>query len=108
MRVMMNMMQNQSENPAEAAQQMEAMSHNQTLEINPTHPIIIKLNQLRKSDGAKASNVSKQMLDNVLMTSGIPHDMHKSATRNLNIIDSLLQMKVDRINASKTNLWVNK
>lgn len=71
----MNMMQSQSENPAEAAKQLEAMSHNQTLEINPTSPIIVKLNELRKIDSDKAGKVSKQMLDNVLMTSGIPHDM---------------------------------
>ena len=59
MRVMMNMMQTQSENPAEAARQLEAMSHNQTLEINPSHPIIVKLNELRIEDPDKASNVSK-------------------------------------------------
>ena len=59
MRVMMNMMQGQSDNPAEAARQMEAMSHNQTLEINSFHPIIVKLNELRKADSKRASMVSK-------------------------------------------------
>lgn len=48
MRVMMNMMQQHSDDPAEAARQLEAVSHNQTLEINPSHPIIYKLNELRK------------------------------------------------------------
>lgn len=77
------------------------MSHNQTLEINPSHPIIVKLNKLRKLDQKKASLVSKQMLDNVLTQSGIPHDMGVSAERNLNILDQYLQMKVNRINAEK-------
>ena len=55
---MMNMMQSQSENPAEAARQLEAMSHNQTLEVNPAHPIIVKLNKLRKVDQKRANVVS--------------------------------------------------
>ena len=75
MRVMMNMMQSQTDNPAEAARQLEAMSHNQTLEINSQHPMIMKLNELRKVDSVKAAKVSKQLLDNVLMSSGIPHDL---------------------------------
>jgi HSP90 family molecular chaperone len=77
---------------------MEAMSHNQTLEINSYHPIIVKLNELRKVDSKRASHVSKQMLDSVLLQSGIPHDMNKSATRNLMILDQYLQMKADRVN----------
>ena len=72
---MMNMMQSQSENPAEAARQLEAMSHNQTLEVNPAHPIIVKLNKLRKLDQTRANRVSQQMLDNVLLSSAIPHDV---------------------------------
>jgi len=97
MRVMMQMMQQQAENPAESARQLEAMSHNQTLEISPSHPFIVKLNELRKADAEKASKISKQMLDSVLISSGIPHDMTKSANRNLDILDELLQMKADKI-----------
>mmetsp|Transcript_12567 Transcript_12567/g.21153 ORF Transcript_12567/g.21153 Transcript_12567/m.21153 type:complete len:367 (+) Transcript_12567:383-1483(+) len=44
MRMMMSLMQQQSEDPAEANRQMEMMSHNQTLEINPNHQVMIKLN----------------------------------------------------------------
>ena len=97
MRVMMNMMQQQSDNPAEAASQLEAMSHNQTLELNPTHPIIVKLNKLRKTDQERANRVSQQMLDNVLMASAIPHDVQVSSKRNLEIIDDFLQMKANKI-----------
>jgi HSP90 family molecular chaperone len=74
MRVMMNMMQAQSESPVEAARQLEAMSHNQTLEINPTHPIMIKLNKLRKVDQTRAFNVSQSILDSILLASAIPRD----------------------------------
>jgi len=69
---------------------MEAMSHNQTLEINAYHPIIVKLNELRKLDSERASHISKQMLDSVLLQSGIPHDLSKSASRNLMILDQYL------------------
>jgi len=97
MRMMMQMMQQQQESSADAQMQMEAMSHNQTLEINPSHPIMVKLNELRKVDSSKASNVSKQMLDNVLLSSGVPFDMQKSAARNLGIIDDFLEMKVQSL-----------
>ena len=84
MRVMMQMMQqNDQMNQHEAQKQLEAVSHNQTLEINPSHPMIIKLNTLRQKDSLKAEIVSKQLLDNALMSSGVPHDMAQSSARNL-------------------------
>ena len=62
---------------------MEMMSHNQTLEINPFSPIMIKLNELRKVDKDRSALASKQILDNVLMNSAIPFDVQKSSKRNL-------------------------
>lgn len=71
MRMMMQMMeQQQGANPEAMAQQF----NNQTLEINPAHPIIVNLNYLRKADAKLASLVSKQLLDNILLQSGIPFD----------------------------------
>ena len=94
MRVMMQMMQEQADDPAEAARQLEAISHNQTLEINPQHPIIVKLNELRKKDESRATKVSKTMLDDVLMKSAIPNNMQEAASRNLEILDDYLAIKV--------------
>jgi len=54
------------------AKQLEEISHNQTLEINPHHPIIVKLNSLRKMDEERARKVSRWMLDNVLVKAAIP------------------------------------
>jgi hypothetical protein len=58
--------------------------------VNPTHPIIVKLNKLRKVDQQRANKVSQQMLDNVLMASAIPHDVQVSSKRNLEILDDFL------------------
>jgi len=47
MRMIMQMME-------QGGQQMQDMNKNNTLEINPQHPIIVKLNELRKKDQKKA------------------------------------------------------
>ena len=79
---------------------MEAITHNQTLEINPNHPIIIKLNELRKTDSKRAQNIGMHMLEGVLLSSGIPFDVSKGAKRNLTLIDDYLKMKVDRLDSA--------
>jgi HSP90 family molecular chaperone len=71
---MAQMMQQQSDNPAESARNIEAMSSNQTLEINPSHNLIIQLNELRKNDQNRAKKVSQSLIDQVLIQSGIPID----------------------------------
>lgn len=43
------------------------MNRNNTLEINPQHPIIVKLNALRKKDAKKAGAIAKSMMDNILI-----------------------------------------
>ncbi len=51
MRMVMAMMEQQG-----AGQQggMDQMNKNNTLEINPSHPIVVKLNELRKKDPKRA------------------------------------------------------
>ena len=68
------------------------MNRNNTLEINPTHPIVIKLNSLRKKDSKTAGLIAKQFLDNVLMNSGIPYNMQESTNRNLNLLNNYLNL----------------
>lgn len=75
MRMMMAMMQGQSENPNDFQKELDAVSHNQTLEINTSHPMILKLNKLRKQDEARANKASKQLIDSVLIQSAVPIDM---------------------------------
>jgi HSP90 family molecular chaperone len=66
----------------------------QTLEINGAHPIIVNLNYLRKFDTAMASLLSKQLLDNILIQSGIPYDIQKSATRSYSVVEKIIDMEL--------------
>ncbi len=68
MRMMMSMMEQSGQGG-----QMDQMNKNQTLEINPNHPIIVKLNQLRKKDAKKAGLLARQLMDNILLNAGIPN-----------------------------------
>jgi len=49
-----------------------------TLELNASHPIIVNLNQVRKVDKSTAGLVAQQLLNNVMVQSGIPCDMQNS------------------------------
>jgi hypothetical protein len=66
------------------------MNKNNTLEINATHPIMVKLNKLRKKDSKKASQVAKQVMDNILTVTGIPINLMESTKRNLDIMNDYL------------------
>jgi TNF receptor-associated protein 1 len=98
MRMMMNMMQGEIDNPQEAARQMEEMSRNQTLEINPHHQVMIKLNQLKNASPKKAEKVQRHFLNSVLSDSQVPHDFAESSKLNLELLDDYLQMKVNKMN----------
>lgn len=84
MRMVMSMME--QSNPG----QMEQMNKNNTLEINPSNPIIIKLNELRKRDPKKASPLAQQLLENLLLQAGIPFNLDESTRRNLDVLNDFL------------------
>lgn len=42
-----------------------------TLEINPRHPFILRLNQLRATDAAFAKQLGEQLLDNAMLAAGL-------------------------------------
>jgi HSP90 family molecular chaperone len=66
------------------------MNKNNTLEINPSHGIIVKLNELRKRDPKRAGLLAHQMMDNILMASGIPFNLQDSTKRNMDILNDYL------------------
>ena len=59
-----------------------------TLEINPAHGIIRKLNRMRKNKPDLAATVAEQVLDNALISAGL------LATGNLDRINSLMSAYV--------------
>ena len=61
MRMVMAMME--QNNPG----QMAEANKNNTLEINPNHPVIYKLNELRKRDSKKAGQLAHSLMDNILL-----------------------------------------
>lgn len=46
----------------------------QLLEVNPAHPLIVKLNAARKTRGAVAKRVAEQIYDNALIAAGLVDD----------------------------------
>jgi len=66
------------------------------LKLTPNHPLITKLNQLRKKDAKKASMIAKQMFDNVLCTSSIPYDLQTSTKRNLALMTDYLNIMTSK------------
>jgi TNF receptor-associated protein 1 len=46
----------------------------QTLEINPSHPLIVSLYALKDNPGSVAPLVAAQLLDNCLMAAGLVED----------------------------------
>lgn len=63
MRMMMQMVEAQGGAPQD--QNMQQMAKDNTMELNASHPIIVNLNQLRKTDKARAGLIAQSLLENV-------------------------------------------
>lgn len=70
--------------------QVPEMPSDFTLEINPSHPTILNLNELRKSDPDLATEISHIFLDQILLNSNIPTDVQQAAKRNQTLIEKYL------------------
>jgi len=62
----------------------------QQLEVNPSHPIILKLNELRNVDEERATLVAEQIFDNALAAAGLLDDARMMVPR----LNKLLQFAV--------------
>ena len=60
---------------------MQQAAKEQILELNAAHPIVVNLNQLRKTNKPAAKLVAEQFLDNVMVQSGIPFDLQVGTAR---------------------------
>ena len=83
MRVMMQMMEAQG---ASGGMDMNRLAKDNNLELNAAHPIIVNLNQLRKTNKVVATLVAKQLLDNVMVQSGIPFNINDGTDRQYKLI----------------------
>lgn len=75
---------------------MSRLAKDNTLELNAAHPIVVNLNQLRKSNKEAASLVARQLLDNVMVQSGIPFNMQDGTDRQYKLLNSYLELMVER------------
>lgn len=90
MRIMMQMMENSGQ--AVSSQSMEQIAQEQTLELNTAHPLVVNLNTLRKKNKVAASLAVRQLLDNVMVASGIPYNVHEGTDRQYKMINSYLEL----------------
>lgn len=60
------------------------------LEINPSHPIITRLQALREEDGALAGKVAEQVLDNARVAAGLLEDPREMIGRLNQLLERLL------------------
>jgi TNF receptor-associated protein 1 len=64
----------------------------QVLEINDSHPIIVKLNVLRNTQPVLAKQVAEQVFDNALIAAGLLDDPRSMLTR----LNQLLERAIDK------------
>lgn len=75
------------------------LTQNSTLELNPQHPIVYKLNELRKVNQPKAQMIAKQFLEQVMMMSGFQYSLPDNLKRSEKLLVDYLNKvsaRVDR------------
>lgn len=60
------------------------------LELNPDHPMIVRLEKMRHSDSALAAEVAEQVFDNALVAAGLLEDPRAMLTRLNSLLEKLL------------------
>ncbi|EGR33010.1 hypothetical protein IMG5_063810 [Ichthyophthirius multifiliis] len=74
------------------------MAKNLTFEINPKHPLIVKINEVRKFEMDVASTILRQLCDNCLISSGIPTDNKKYNDRINVLMSKVLENALNQNN----------
>ena len=68
----------------------ELGSEKQDFEINPAHPIISRLDQMRQKDAAFAGQVAEQILDNARVAAGVLEDPRTMLKRLNQLLEKVL------------------
>ncbi|XP_012945462.1 heat shock protein 75 kDa, mitochondrial [Aplysia californica] len=64
-----------------------------TLELNPSHPLVVKMNTLKDSDPVLAGLLAEQLYDNAMMNAGLIEDPREGLAR----LQSLLERALEKI-----------
>ena len=91
LRRMMKLVEHQS--PTSSSESPLNFLPKQTLEINPSHPVIVNLNHSRTSDPARATLVAEQIFDNALITAGLMDDSRLMLPRLNKLMEMALESK---------------
>ena len=91
LRRMMKLVEHQS--PTSSSESPLNFLPKQTLEINPSHPVIVNLNHPRTSDPARATLVAEQIFDNALITAGLMDDSRLMLPRLNKLMEMALESK---------------
>ncbi len=65
----------------------------QDLEINPRHPIVVRLDAMRRSDERLATTVAEQVLDNARVAAGLLDDPRAMLGRLNDLLERVLTAK---------------
>jgi TNF receptor-associated protein 1 len=68
----------------------------QQIQINPKHPIIIKLDSLRHAEPELAKEIAEQILDNALIQAGLLDDGRSMIPRLQKILDTTLSSRLPK------------
>ena len=60
------------------------------LEVNPDHPMMVRLNGIRQSDAALAGDVAQQIFDNALVAAGLLEDPRAMLARLNSLLERVL------------------
>eukprot|EP00825_Cyclidium_porcatum_P027543 TRINITY_DN2965_c0_g1_i4.p2 TRINITY_DN2965_c0_g1~~TRINITY_DN2965_c0_g1_i4.p2 ORF type:complete len:764 (-),score=161.39 TRINITY_DN2965_c0_g1_i4:504-2795(-) len=96
MRQMMMMMDRQQN------AQSQQLDKNFTFEINPKHELIVKLNKIRKYDAQTSSIITKQLLDNCMVTTGIQLNQTAFMDRINLLMNSILDNSIEKVSRNET------
>jgi TNF receptor-associated protein 1 len=87
-------------------EQFEQATKNQSLEINPNHTLMVKLNRLRQTDSETAGILLREVFDNIMLQSGIPYDINASTKRSFKVLEMLLDFKTAALEQGEATIIV--
>lgn len=95
LRRMMRMVEASGGKEAEALKTEQHILPKQTLEINPSHPVIVQLHAIKSSQPDLAMVVAEQLVDNALIAAGLVDDSRTMLPRLNSLLERVLGVASD-------------